>query len=106
MTYLLTEAGKPFSAAGFGNLFKDWCREAELPDNCASHGLRKASCRRLAEAGSTAPEIMANSGHKSLAEAQKYVDAADQARLSRAGMDKVIEAFPENETVTPIGKPF
>jgi integrase len=70
MTYLLTEAGKPFSAAGFGNLFKDWCREAELPDNCASHGLRKASCRRLAEAGSTAPEIMANSGHKSLAEAQ------------------------------------
>lgn len=105
MTYLLTEAGKPFSAAGFGNAFKEWCRQAELPDNCASHGLRKAACRRLAEAGCTGPEIMANSGHKSLAEVQKYIDAANQSLLSRAGMDKVVEAFPENESATLSGKP-
>ncbi len=48
--FLLTEYGRPYSAAGFGNWMRDRCDEAGLP-NCASHGLRKACARRLAEAG-------------------------------------------------------
>ncbi len=27
---LITEYGKPFTANGFGNKFKDWCRQADL----------------------------------------------------------------------------
>lgn len=42
MTFLLTQFGKPFTANGFGNKFKDWCRQAGLP-HCSAHGVRKAT---------------------------------------------------------------
>ena len=105
MTFLITEFGKPFTAAGFGNLFRDWCAEAGLPKGYAAHGLRKAACRRLAEAGCTAPQIAAISGHASLAEVQRYIKAADQERLARAAMNTVGAAFPASGTRTNIGKP-
>ena len=41
------------------------------------HGLRKAGCRRLAEAGCSANEIAAWSGHASLREVERYTKAAD-----------------------------
>jgi len=37
-----------------------------------AHGLRKAALRRLAEAGSTTKQIAAVSGHRSLAEIERY----------------------------------
>jgi integrase len=48
MTFLLTERGAPFTAAGFGNWMRDRCDEAGLPQ-CSSHGLRKLTATRLAE---------------------------------------------------------
>ncbi|MBS0535370.1 MAG: tyrosine-type recombinase/integrase [Proteobacteria bacterium] len=86
LTFLVTAYGKPFTSAGFGNLFRDWCSEVGLPVGLSAHGLRKAACRRLAEAGCSANQIMAVSGHRSLSEAEKYVRAADQIRLARAAM--------------------
>ena len=50
LTFLVTEYGKPHTANGFGNAFKDWCRSADLP-HCSAHGLRKATAARLAERG-------------------------------------------------------
>lgn len=105
LTFLTTGAGKPFSPAGFGNLFRDWCNEAGLPKGYSAHGLRKAACRRLAEAGCTANQIAAISGHASLAEVQRYTKAADQERLARAAMDTVSATFPAGGTRTKIGKP-
>lgn len=87
LTLLPTQTGKPFSAAGFGNWFRDRCNEAGLP-HCSAHGLRKAAARRLAEAGCTVHEIAAITGHASLNEVQRYTKAADQARLARAAMNK------------------
>src|SRR5262249_43812988 len=52
------------------------------------HGLRKAAARRLAEAGCTAHEIGAITGHASLAELVWYTRAADQRRLAEAAMAK------------------
>lgn len=87
LTFLTTTQGKPFkSAASFGNWFGDCCRLAGLPKGTAAHGFRKAACRRLAEAGCSASEIMSISGHKSLSEVQRYCAAADQARLARQGI--------------------
>jgi integrase len=86
LTFLMTSFGKSFTAAGFGNLFRDWCQQAGIPDGYSAHGLRKAACRRLAEAGCSASEIMAISGHRSLGEAEKYVRAVDQLRLARSAM--------------------
>jgi integrase len=85
LTLLTTQTGKPFSAAGFGNWFRDRCNEAGLP-HCSAHGLRKAAARRFAEAGCTTHEIAAITGHVSLREVQRYTKAADQARLARAAM--------------------
>jgi integrase len=51
-TWLETAFGKRYTNAGFGNAFKDWCVEANLP-RCTSHGLRKAGAVRAAEAGAS-----------------------------------------------------
>jgi integrase len=87
LTFLTTDYGKPFSPTGFGNKFRRWCNEASLP-HCSAHGLRKAACRRLAEAGCSAHEIAAISGHRTLSEVARYTRAVDQTRLAVAAMDK------------------
>jgi integrase len=88
LTLLVTEFGKPFTAAGFGNWFRDRCNEAGLP-HCSAHGLRKAAARRLAEAGCTPHEIAAITGHQSLREIVRYTEAVEQKRLAVSAMKKV-----------------
>jgi integrase len=78
LTFLVTEYGQPFTPAGFGNWFREQCDAAGLPARCAAHGLHKAACRRLAEAGCSANVIAAVSGHRSLREVERYTRAADQ----------------------------
>jgi integrase len=88
MTFLTTAFGKPFAAAGFGNWFREMCDQAGLRDFSA-HGLRKAACTRLAQAGCTAHEIAAISGHRSLSEVARYTRAADQEAMAEAAMAKL-----------------
>jgi integrase len=95
LTFLTTAAGKPFTAAGFGNI---WCREAGLPEECSAHGLRKPACRRLAEAGASANVIASISGHKTLREVERYTKAADQARMARAGIEMMTAGTPAKGT--------
>ena len=85
--FLVTDYGKPFTAAGFGNWFRKQCRKAKLPKHCSFHGLRKAACTRLAEAGASANIIASISGHRTLKEVERYTKAADQKRLAAMGMD-------------------
>jgi integrase len=85
MTFLVTEFGKPFTAAGFGNWFREQCDMASLR-HCSAHGLRKAAARRLAEAGCTEHEIASITGHASLREITRYTKAADQKRLAAAAV--------------------
>jgi hypothetical protein len=63
-------------------------REAGLPERCKAHGLRKAAARRLGEAGCSASEIAAITGHKTLAEVERYMRAADQERLARQAIQR------------------
>jgi len=86
LTFLTTSFGKPFTAPGFGNWFRGRCNEANIPKPCSAHGLRKAACRRLAEAGCSANVIASISGHATLAEVSRYTKAADQERMARDGM--------------------
>lgn len=88
LTFLITAGGKPFSAAGFGNWFREACNKADLPKDCSAHGLRKAQCRRLAEAGCTPHEIMSITGHKSLREVTRYCDAANRKHLAKRAFEK------------------
>jgi integrase len=95
LTFLTTTIGGPFAATTLTHWFRRECDKAGLP-HCSAHGLRKAAARRLAEAGCTAHEIGAITGHVSLAELVRYTKAADQRRLAEAAMAK---------TRTSIGKP-
>jgi integrase/recombinase XerD len=88
MTFLLTEFGKPFTANGFGNKFKDWCRQADLP-HCSAHGLRKATATALADAGATPHEIMAVTGHQTLEEVERYTREADRRGNASSAMAKL-----------------
>ncbi len=88
LTFLTTAHGKPFTAAGFGNWFRQTCDQAGL-QGFSAHGLRKAGCRRLAEAGCSASEIAAWSGHRTLSEVADYTRSVDQAAMARAAATKV-----------------
>jgi integrase len=90
LTFLVTTTGKPYSPNHFSETFREWCDAAGLPKRCTAHGLRKAACRRLAEAGCSANEIMAMSGHATMKELVRYTKAADQARLARNAMTKAV----------------
>ena len=87
LTLLCTSHGHPFTDAGFGNWFRGACAAAGLPKRCAAHGLRKAACRRGAEAGWTVHQIAAWSRHKTLKEVERYTKAADQKRLAESAMN-------------------
>lgn len=89
LTFLLTDYGRPFTAPGFYNAFIGWVRAAGLPAGRSPHGLRKACCRRLAEAGCTAHQIMAISGHATLAEVERYTRAVEQARMAETAMARI-----------------
>lgn len=87
-TFLQTAHGTSRSPNGLGTLMRRWCDAAGLAP-CASHRLRKACVTRLAEAGATAPEIMAVTGHRSLAEVQRYIATAGRSGLASAGFTKL-----------------
>jgi integrase len=102
LTFLTTSFGKPFVAAGFTNWFREACNEAGLPRGTSAHGLRKAGCRRLAEAGCSANVIASISGHASLGEVTRYTKAADQARMATDGMAMLVsETKRRTKTVNP-----
>jgi integrase len=88
LTFLTTKAGSPFTSAGFGNWFADVVRAAGLA-GIAAHGLRKAAARRLAEAGCTAHQIAAITGHRTLREVERYTRAADQVSRAQDAMAKL-----------------
>ena len=83
LTFLTTETGKPYDGNYFSASFRGWCNAAGLPKRRSAHGLRKAACRQLAEAGCSANETMSISGHTTMKEIVRYTVAADQARLAR-----------------------
>lgn len=100
---LVNAFGRPFTANGYGNWFRDAIKAASLPDECSSHGLRKAAARRLAEAGCTEKQIAAITGHTTLKEVARYTKAANQAKLARAALNLQLQAA--NEAIpNPVGR--
>jgi integrase len=82
----MTTKGLPFVATNFTSWFGDIVRAAGLPLGLSAHGLRKAMCRRLAEAGCSANQIAAISGHITLAEVARYTRAVDQHHMAKQAM--------------------
>jgi site-specific recombinase XerD len=97
LTFVVTAEGKPFTAAGFGNHFRDLCDSAGLSARCTSHGLRKAAATYFAEQGATDHQLMAWFGWASISQAQVYTKSANR-KLMAQGAAKLISG-------TGIGSP-
>ncbi|WP_164829131.1 tyrosine-type recombinase/integrase [Sinorhizobium medicae] len=92
-TFISTIYGRARSEKAFTNWIREAAHEAGLPLSSSPHGLRKAACRRLAESGCTALEIMSITGHRDIKEIERYTKAASMKRLSRAAMAKSEQSF-------------
>jgi integrase len=91
LTYLINDLGRPFTDAGFGNKFRDWCDQAQLP-HCSAHGVRKAGATIAAENGATTKQLMAVFGWDSIKQAELYTRAAEQKRMAADAMHLIVEA--------------
>lgn len=92
--FLMTSWGRPFSLVYLTIWFGRAVRAAGLPMGLCLHGLRKAACRRLAEAGCTVHEIMAVSGHRSTYHVERYTMSVSWEKLARRAMNNLVQAFP------------
>ena len=96
LTFLVNDFNRPFTDAGFGNKFRQWCNEAGLR-HCSAHGLRKAGATIAAENGATSQQLMAIFGWSSLSMAELYARAADQKRLAESAMH-MLDTKEQNES--------
>jgi integrase len=105
-TYLVTGFGKPFTAAGFGNWFRDACDAVSgLPKGLSFHGLRKALLCRIAATGRGSKQTMSVSGHKSLKMVERYTEAANNRRLQLDTMRDVQAMFEERSRTSDLHTP-
>ena len=82
--FLVTKTGGQYARVDFSMQFRAWCNQAGLPQDCVFHGLRATGCTKLADAGCSAHQIAAWSGHMTLREVERYTKSADQKRLARS----------------------
>lgn len=85
MTFLVTDYGRPFTAAGFGAWLRKRCDEAGLPQ-CSAHGLKKAGATIAAENGATDRQLMAMFDWSTASQANVYTEAASRKRLTGDAM--------------------
>jgi integrase len=85
LTFLVNDWNRPFTDAGFGNKFRDWCNQADL-QHCSAYGLRKAGATIAANNGATSRQLMAIFGWDTLKEAERYTRKADQEPLAESAM--------------------
>jgi integrase len=95
-TFLAGPNGLPLTPESFTNWMRRCAKAAGLPHGLSAHGLRKAACRRLAEAGCTPHEIMSYSGHVTLREVSVYTSEVDQEQLAEKALRRLVEAQATN----------
>lgn len=103
LTYLVTQTGKGFTGAGFGNWFRERCNAAGLP-HCTAHGLRKAMARRLAESGATYLQGRAVTGHRSDAMFAHYAAKASNEMLADEALDRMSDRMGLANFPGPVAK--
>lgn len=69
---------------------RKWCDQAGLSKECTLHGLRQTLGKMLAENDATTRQIMSALGHSTMQQATLYTRGADQAKMARDGMTKIV----------------
>ena len=104
-SFLTTPNGTAFDADGLSRCLADAIDKAGLPDECVFHGLRKTAARMLAEAGCSVHEIMSVTGHKSLAEIERYTREASQKKLATAAILRLEQNANRTAGAKPAPRP-
>lgn len=88
-------------------VFLKWCQAftRKMGGNYTPHGLRKNATNELFEAGCTAAEVAAITGHKSLSMLEHYGKARSQPKLAARAIGKWTETEQERENSAAKGKP-
>ncbi|WP_363262574.1 tyrosine-type recombinase/integrase [Mesorhizobium sp.] len=91
--FIAKTSGAARSEKAFSAYISEAAAKAGLPEGSSPHGLRKAACRRLAEAGCSARQIMAITGHTDIREVERYCREAEKKLLADAAMAKLDDRF-------------
>lgn len=91
--FIETIHGKARSEKAFSAWISEAAADAGLPPRSSPHGVRKAACRRLAEAQCSALEIMSITGHTDIREIERYCRDAARKRLAATAMAKLQNGF-------------
>lgn len=85
-TILVNARGRPWKPGTASHGMKLAIDRLGLPEGWNIHGLRKLAASNLAEAGCSAMEIAAITGHKTLQMVSFYTKGADQERMATAAI--------------------
>jgi integrase len=97
-TILTAPRGKAWSAQDLSHALPPALQAIGLVRRLNIHGLRKLAATRLAEAGCSAHEIAAITGHKTLSMVQHYTLSADQERMASAAVIRLHEKSKRGKT--------
>lgn len=89
LNLIVTVHGAARSDKAFTDWFSEAGKAAGITLQCSPHTMRKAACRRLAEAGCTPWEIMSITGHRDLDEVERYCRDANKTLLSNSAIAKL-----------------
>lgn len=92
LVFIATVHGAARSEFGLTNWVIEAAKAAGLPPHRSPHGLRKAACVRLADAGCDVFEIMSITGHTDMKEVQTYVAAANKKKQAMSAITKAFGA--------------
>ena len=88
LTILATRLGRPWTADRFNKRWSYWRNNAGLR-HLRWHGLRASATNRMLLAGATTFEAASITGHKSMAQLEKYARDIDRERLARTAIEKL-----------------
>lgn len=101
-THILTsQGGRPWQANHLTHMMAIELPKLGLRDALNIHGLRKLAATSLADAGCSAHEIAAVTGHRTLAMVQLYTASADQERLARTAIIRLQNAAGKRQKNKP-----
>jgi integrase len=86
VTILTDQHGLPWRPVNLSEQLPYALQKIGLPAGLNIHGLRKSAAANLADAGCSASEIAAVTGHKSLQMVALYTASADQERMAKAAI--------------------
>lgn len=91
LPFIGKEDGTAYTKESFGNMFRQWCHQAGIPNGYAAHGIRKYAATVRADLGATVSQLMAWFGWLTEREAVEYTRSADRRRLA-AELGRMVNA--------------